>query len=259
MEDNRLIFEEGVWVSEQARQRFGAFEDTYLEARRKEQRVLSIEEIRKLPDVPGDYIHAREWALRRSSIHRLMEHIGTSLPAGARILDVGCGNGFLAKLLSRFGPVAGADVNLFELKQASRAFGDHPQLQWYYTDITDRSVFAEGQFDLITFCSSFQYFPDVQQVVDTCLYYLAPGGRILITDTPFYPKEALGEAKNRSRAYYKTLGVDALAQHYFHHSLDAFSPYRHRVIRSKRGLLDRIFSKDKSPFPLVELTKPEGK
>jgi ubiquinone/menaquinone biosynthesis C-methylase UbiE len=254
--DINLKFIDGIWVEEETRQRFYSFEEQYIHIRDKEQRIFSIDEIRKLPEVKKDHKHVAEWKVRQKSIERFVRFLKKKRITAA--LDIGCGTGFFANILSQHcDKVSGIEVNLKELKQAAEAFKSNKKIEWYYTDILNRKVFGEGAFDLITFCCSFQYFPDVKEILDTCFYYLKPGGSVHIIDSPFYKEEEQLKAQNATHGYYQSMGFDTLAQHYFHHTWDDIKSYPYKIHYQKsKEIFSSLFTKHDSPFPWIEIIKP---
>jgi ubiquinone/menaquinone biosynthesis C-methylase UbiE len=251
-----LNFCDGVWVSPGTSLQYQDFEKEYITVRRKEQRVFTIEEIRQLPIVGKGYIHSREWAMRRKSIQRFGNYLEKKKPF-ENILDIGCGNGFFTNFLSAYShSVFGVDVNMVELKQASAAFASNPKLQWYYTDILEDKLFKANSFDLITFCCSFQYFPDVRQIINICLGYLKPGGAIHIIDTPFYKPAEVDMARSGTVEYYNSMGVWGMGQYYFHHQLNDIAPFEPVIHHpGKKGLFPSLFAARQSPFPWIEIIK----
>lgn len=251
-----LEFIDGIWMDEEARQRFHSFEDQYILIRDKEQRIFSVDEIRRLPELKKGHKHAAEWKIRKKSIERFAGFLKMKTAASA--LDIGCGTGFFANILSQYcDKVSGVEVNLTELKLAAEAFKSNPKTAWYYTDILSRKVFPESSFDLITFCCSFQYFPDVKEILDACFYYLKPGGSVHIIDSPIYEKEEQVRAQKATYNYYRDMGCDTLAQHYFHHTWEDIKPYYPRIHyqKSKRWGAS-LFGMHDSPFPWIEIIKP---
>lgn len=250
-----LEFIDGIWIEEEARQRFHSFEEQYILIRDKEQRIFSIDEIRELPKVKEDHKHAAEWKIREKSIERFVTFLKKKKMGTA--LDIGCGTGFFANILSQYcDKVSGVEVNFTELKQAAEAFKTNTKTEWYYADILNQKVFEQNTFDLITFCCSFQYFPDVKKILDICFYYLKPGGSVHIIDTPFYRAEEQLVAKKATHKYYQDMGCDTLAMHYFHHTWEDIRSY-HPIIhyQKSKGVFSSLFSRHDSPFPWIEMIK----
>lgn len=87
-------------------------------------------------------------AFRREVLNRA---IMDSVPRGRlRILDVGCGEGYLARMLAEEGAtVVGLDWSLGMLKAAYRASGHHNRLSWTVGDCAGGIPFSEGAFDFV--------------------------------------------------------------------------------------------------------------
>ncbi len=99
------------------------FEEAYLAARHKEGRIYLDEIVRQLPVVPKGHPQEKEWGLRRHNVQQLLLHLQEKAPN--RILDLGCGNGWLTHQLiagQKSGSVLGLDINITELEQAQRLF-----------------------------------------------------------------------------------------------------------------------------------------
>jgi SAM-dependent methyltransferase len=90
-----------------------------------EGRMLTDDQVRALPQGKGLW-NASEWSLRTRSTARLLKVLA-SQGSGLRILEVGCGNGWLTAALQRNGHhVLGLDPFTAELEQAARVFHDGP-------------------------------------------------------------------------------------------------------------------------------------
>jgi hypothetical protein len=76
---------------------------------------------------------------------------------------------------------------------------------------------------------------------------LKPGGEIHIIDSPFYSNSEINAAKHRSRIYYEEAGFPAMADCYFHHSLQELKQFRPSVLYNPENLFNR-FKKIKLPF-----------
>jgi SAM-dependent methyltransferase len=106
------------------------------------------------------------------------------LPPGARILDLGCGQGRHAVLLARAGyRMTGLDRSTYLLAQARRAAGEKDvDVQWVRGDM--RRLPWRGQFDAcISLFTSFGYFEDEtqnQEVLHQVHDALKPGGALML-------------------------------------------------------------------------------
>lgn len=244
--DTELDLILGVHVSPAARERFSGFEAQYLSVREKERRILSLEEVRRLPypeKSNGDY---ELWKIRRKSIRRFMSYI--SGHASLRILDVGCGNGFFANMLtSNANQVVGVDINLTELIQAAAAFPNN-QVNWYYLDLLQEEL-PENKFDLITFCSSFHYFNEPEKILDVCLDYLKPYGEIHIIDSPFYSEQDREVAEQNTAAYYRSLNATSMASYYHHNTFNVLKKFKYACKYKPRRISTRFMGD--SPFPWI--------
>jgi ubiquinone/menaquinone biosynthesis C-methylase UbiE len=244
--------ENNVLVSGHTRLSFAAFEQHYISVRSREGRVLSVDEIRKLPYPDASDKNYREWKLRQKSIRRLADYINNK-PTAQRILDVGCGNGFMTNLLAANRHRAvGVDVNLTELKQAAQAF-PHSRITWYYLDLLNE-VLPEDPFNIITFGASFQYFKDPSQILAVCKNMLAPGGEIHIIDSPFYTDEEKSRAQQNSRNYFQSLQAEGMVEHYHHHSYNALKDFTIEWKYRPGSFLHKLFRITDSPFPWIKIS-----
>lgn len=103
--------------------------------------------------------------------------------AGKRILDAGCGNGYLCRLLSELGAkVTGLEPAAPLLDYALEREGKEPQeIRYIQADLT--SWRSEDRFDNVIANMVLMDIPDYQAALDTCLAHLKPNGRLLISLT----------------------------------------------------------------------------
>ncbi|RMG31202.1 MAG: class I SAM-dependent methyltransferase [Methanobacteriota archaeon] len=189
------------------------FEALYLDVRQKENRLLTIPQLRAFPDLTG-FPHLEEWKVRLQSAKRLLRYLGKE---EATVLDVGCGNGWLSSLLARHGfHVTGVDINRYELEQAAEAY-DFLNLEFICDDIFYPQI-LEGRFTYIILSSSLQYFQDLPNLFSSLLGYLGEEGEIHVINTHLYSETEAIKAKQRTRKYYSDLGFPEMANHYFHHT-----------------------------------------
>lgn len=230
----------------------------YLSARALEGRLYSDAEIAQLPQVPATHPLAAEWRVRQTSLNGLRAYLRQRFPAEAVLLEIGCGNGWLANALAEnpAWQVYGLDVNEPELVQGARVFAAQANLHFVLGDVfTDEWPFAPPT--CIVLASVIQYFPDLPALLQRLFTLLAPQGEIHVLDSPLYVPAALPAAAARSQAYYTTLGVPAMAAQYHHHSLLAlqnFSVTWHYRPNTWLNQLRRVWLRQPlAPFPWLHL------
>src|SRR5579872_3354357 len=164
------------------------FEDLYLAVRQREKRLYTDEQLRRLPDIDSLHIHADEWKIRKRSAIRLMDYLQRKRRP-MRILEVGCGNGWLSAKLSEIpgADVIGLDINQTEISQANRVF-IKDNLEFVY-DTFNEDTFPDVKFDVIVFAASLQYFESAKAILELALSILGKGGEVHIIDTHFYKRE----------------------------------------------------------------------
>jgi ubiquinone/menaquinone biosynthesis C-methylase UbiE len=220
------------------------FEEEYLKLRKKENRIYSDELVSSLPLVPEDHPHAAEWKMRAQSCERLIGYLGNKNKF-LKILEVGCGNGWLSHLLSMLpGNVTGCDINQEELEQAARIFS------------TDRIRFSKRDqlcnendiYDVIVFAASMQYFESFKETIDKFSPFLNKDGEIHVLDTHFYNKKDIETARQRTKEYFRQMNSDEMTKHYFHHSIEELKQFDHEFLYNPSF----SFLKNKNnPFPWI--------
>lgn len=105
-----------------------AFENLYMELRRKENRLYGDEIVANLPEISRDHSQYFEWAVRKKSLHQLVNYLQKKKPNS--ILEIGCGNGWLSHQLAKLLPaeICAVDVNETELRQAAYLFKTYENL-----------------------------------------------------------------------------------------------------------------------------------
>lgn len=230
-----------------------SFEQLYTDLRHKEGRVYSDEELLHLPDIRGDHPHYAEWQLRKESCERLKLYF-EKRPGLMKILEVGCGNGWLSHRLASIDgcDVTGIDINISELCQAERVFGHIPFLQFVYGGINAERI-EEKKYDLIVFAASIQYFSSLKDIISLAMGKLKTNGEIHILDSFFYKPGDIHVAKDRTANYYRDLGFPEMSKHYFHHSPDDLNSFHFKTLY--RPSFFRQLSNNKNPFPWLCIRK----
>lgn len=105
---------------------------------------------------------------------------------GGRVLEVGCGPGFVSLELARAGfQVTGLDVSAAALEVAERMAKENPftenwgEVTYVRADFLQWASTNQEKFDAIIFFGSLHHFPDPSQVLDQALTQLAAGGRVM--------------------------------------------------------------------------------
>ena len=118
----------------------------------------------------------------RQALREVESLLGRPLRAGERVLDAGCGTGYLAAGLRRARPdvlVVGSDLSAGMLGNA-RAAGADPLVQ---ADAT-RLPFGDGAFDLVVARGVLHHLPDVAAALREWRRVLAAGGAVVLLSEP---------------------------------------------------------------------------
>ena len=226
------------------------FEKQYIRVSTLEKRMYDDDEVSNLPNMPVSHPHYEEWLARKWSSSKLIGYLGAQNKP-LRILEVGCGNGWLSFQLSKLknSRVVGQDINFTELQQAARVFNGYTKLRFIYGDMFS-GILSDRRFDTIVFAASIQYFSSLQKILELSLDRLNPGGEIHIIDTHFYKPSELTVAKQKKETYYRSLGFPEMATYYFHHSLEELIGFRYQLLHNPWSLQHKLFG-SKHPFPWI--------
>ena len=234
-----------------------AFENIYLQVRKREKRIYSDDELNLLPYAYKNNPHKNEWELRAKSFLRFKNYLSLKT-SKLNILDLGCGNGWFTGQLSKefHHNYFCVDVNIIELEQAARVF-DNGQINFIYSDIISTSL-PTNIFDIVIINSALQYFQNISVLMKELFFISKPYGEIHIIDSPFYKQQYLPQAKNRTLKYYQSLGFPEMAKNYFHHTIDELKYLRHSYFYNPGAIknkLSSIFFEKDSPFPWIVITR----
>ena len=226
------------------------FEKLYISLREKELRMFTDREVRKLPEVSKTHTHFKEWKVRKNSCRNLLRYVKQKGHI-CKILEIGCGNGWLSAQLAAAtrGEVTGFDLNTIELEQARKVFSSRSNLNFLAGDIRS-GIAGDKKYDLIVFAASIQYFDSFKEIINSALQYLTLQGEIHIIDSHFYLPEKLFPARQRTKNYFSEMGFPEMSAYYFHHSLRELQSFNYKLLNDSRSWIYKISFK-KNPFHWV--------
>jgi len=132
----------------------------------------------------GSYESGWRGRLHRQIADRTADLALTLAPAPRRILDVGCGTGYLLRQLAVRCPqaveLAGIDPAPAMIAAARTAAPDG-RLRWL-EGTAEELPFPTGSFDLVVSTTSFDHWADQQAGLAQCARILAPGGWLVLAD-----------------------------------------------------------------------------
>jgi dTDP-3-amino-3,4,6-trideoxy-alpha-D-glucopyranose N,N-dimethyltransferase len=127
----------------------------------------------------------KDYAAEASKAYEFIQNYKQS--KGKQLLDVACGTGFHASLLSKYYQVEGLDLDAKMLAVAKKK---HPKIRFHQGDMMDFNL--KKQFDVIVcLFSSIGYVktkPRLQKAIKTMSGHLLPGG-VLLVEPWFTPKQ----------------------------------------------------------------------
>lgn len=124
-------------------------------------------------------------------------------PAPRAVIDVGCGTGYLLRVLAGQCPqaseLAGIDPAPTMIATAQEAAGDH-RLR-FSVGSAERLPYPDGAFDLVVSTTSFDHWQDQLAGLRECARILVPGGHIVLADlfSPLLRPTLLGSRRAKAR------------------------------------------------------------
>ncbi|HYA44225.1 MAG TPA: class I SAM-dependent methyltransferase [Acidimicrobiales bacterium] len=150
------------------------------------------------------------------------------LSAGSprRILDVGCGTGYLLRLLAGRLPAASDLVGIDpaqSMVRVARSSTTDERLR-FTSGVAEHLPYSDDTFDLVVSTTSFDHWSDQQAGLRECARVLVPDGRLVLVDqlsyllVPTLLAGHRGKARTRLRAerLLRAAGLRSLAWHDIH-------------------------------------------
>jgi SAM-dependent methyltransferase len=94
-----------------------------------------------------------------------------------RIVDLGCGSGWLAGMLGTFGPTTGLDLSDHAVRVTSQR---HPYVSYAQADIFNWN-YPRCAFDVVVSQEVIEHVDDQPRYVEICHDLLRPGGYLILT------------------------------------------------------------------------------
>lgn len=105
-----------------------------------------------------------------------------SLPAPARVLDLGCGTGILTRLVAQryaAAAVCGVDISPAMIRRAREETGPSKRIQW---QVADGAAFADSRgFDLVVSSASFHWMGPLPRLFGNMARLLRNGGHLVFS------------------------------------------------------------------------------
>jgi ubiquinone/menaquinone biosynthesis C-methylase UbiE len=254
--DKGYIREANLWLAQSPKEN-SSIEGLYHALRDKEGWIYPDAIVERLPIIAKSDPHSAQWLVRKNSFHRFVQYL-IAQHSGSTILDVGCGNGWMANGLAKRGfQVCAIDLNYPELRQAARIFRETTNATWLYGNVLS-DVVPDDSIDYVVMASSLQYFIDIPQLMKSLFRIVRDAGEIHIIDTPFYSASEKDKAAQRSTAYFASIGYPDFADHYFHRTYDELRNYSFRLQYHPKRMMDKvrnILGQRGSPFPWIIIQK----
>ncbi|MBM4296079.1 MAG: methyltransferase domain-containing protein [Deltaproteobacteria bacterium] len=121
----------------------------------------------------------RHAAVQRFMAQELLRRAGGAAARAARILEIGCGTGYLTEQLRRANDqalVVALDLDPALVQRARARMAQDPGVAWVVADAETWG--GRGVFDLVIANASFQWLTRPEAALRACFRSLKPGGRL---------------------------------------------------------------------------------
>lgn len=137
-----------------------------------------------LRETPASTVNRHPWELARVTALRTIAETYQLLPPGARVLDLGCGDGFIIDALcsQAMGPIAAVDIHL-SVDQLTTLSTARPRLSFH----NSYHALAGKEYDVITMFDVLEHVEeDTAFLQETMARFAAPGARLFCTVPAFH-------------------------------------------------------------------------
>ena len=165
-------------------------------------------DVRAFDERAASYESGRHGRLHKEISDRVVALALNRVPAPRRVLDVGCGTGYVLRQLAARLPEAGEFLGVDpapKMIEAARSASRDDRLT-FTGGTAERLPADEGTYDLVVSTTSFDHWNDQAAGIRECARVLAPGGTLVLTDQfsnllrPTMLGSRRGKARTRSRA-----------------------------------------------------------
>lgn len=108
-----------------------------------------------------------------------------------RIIDLGCGSGWLTSILGVFGPAVGVDLSSHAVAQASK---QHMHVSYRQADILSMAI-EDSSYDIVVSQEVLEHIPDQKRYLEIAGGLLRPGGFLILTTPNLGTFERLPKAQ----------------------------------------------------------------
>jgi ubiquinone/menaquinone biosynthesis C-methylase UbiE len=159
-------------------------------------------------DRAASYDHGWRGRLHHTIGDRAAALATSTEPAPRRVLDVGCGTGYLLRALATHYPgaqeLAGIDAAPNMIETAKRL--THDERLTFATGVAEHLPYPDASIDLVVSSTSFDHWSDQLAGLRECARVLRPGGHLVLVDQfsrwliPTLGVSRRGKARTRRRA-----------------------------------------------------------
>ena len=127
------------------------------------------------------------WAQRRSRL--ILELLESLQLTNAKILDLGCGNGWFCSALAEHGEVTGIDLSRTNMELAQRRF---PHIRFIGANLFEYRL-PEKHFDVVVSQQVVAHVSDQPEYIERCAATLKDGGHLILSTNNKVVMDRLGE------------------------------------------------------------------